>query len=922
MKKRIFSIILAIVTMLSALPVNVLAEDSDSFWGSNEQYMETPAIADADEPPAIEDKNEIILPETEEEIEPGIDTPGQIDPLPEVEEETQPGIDDPGQTDPLTETEEIEPGIDDTDISDFEPETLTQVYEDRITVSVTDAPEGAVLSVNTPNAEDYMDAISAASGTDFIELMALDISVKTADDMPLNTPVTVSVKCDDFSELPDETALYHVTNHVAEPIAYSLNKETATITFRSQEFSPFVLVLPAMSLMAPQNDPNSINFVPVSLDNEYDVRINGTGSVVTIYCLQQKGVWPGGDVGYVPHYDADGSYNTDDVNLLTADQIQILKRIVFAGYPNDSQGILRKNDLGAGFEKWAGLETNIAIWTMMTTWGKVGSNPDQTYANADNTVRELIDYATSSHNISVPSSSNIMIEGSGKLSHINNQWSTGKLMITQPAGYDLHFTLNLPGGASAINAAGQTITTVDDGEPFWIVADDPDALTSFDVEAKTVVSYPTDINFFVTKDLSSSLDPATMSPKAYQTMLYIEKETMNLSGSLSLTKDRVGSISVEKEVTGEGADLSKPFDFTVTLSDTTINGTYGEMTFVNGVATFALKHGESKVAQDLPADIEYEVSESSYPNYEVVKSNEAGTIQDGTTISVNFQNRCKPSSTSVTLSGHKTFNNFPADSEIKPVFTFTLSENGKVINTKTVEKQGDYAFDSITYTEAGTHTYIIDEVEGNQSGVIYDTRTYTVTVTVTENQQGELVATISGDSTTGTDLNFTNGYKAAPAEVQFSGLKTLEGRTLADKEFSFTLTGADDGISETVKNGADGKISFTKITYTKAGTYAYTVKEEATNEAGVTMDSKIYNITVTVTDDGSGQLKAVIDGDSETGTDLNFVNRYKPGRPNNPETPQTGDNSNIILWFALLFVSGSILVVAALYGKKGKDKDN
>ncbi len=319
MKKRIFSIILAIVTMLSALPVNVLAEDSDSFWGSNEQYMETPAIADADEPPAIEDKNEIILPETEEEIEPGIDTPGQNDPLPEVEEETQPGIDDPGQTDPLTETEEIEPGIDDTDISDFEPETLTQVYEDRITVSVTDAPEGAVLSVNTPNAEDYMDAISAASGTDFIELMALDISVKTADDMPLNTPVTVSVKCDDFSELPDETALYHVTNHVAEPIAYSLNKETATITFRSQEFSPFVLVLPAMSLMAPQNDPNSINFVPVSLDNEYDVRINGTGSVVTIYCLQQKGVWPGGDVGYVPHYDADGSYNTDDVNLLTAD---------------------------------------------------------------------------------------------------------------------------------------------------------------------------------------------------------------------------------------------------------------------------------------------------------------------------------------------------------------------------------------------------------------------------------------------------------------------------------------------------------------------------------------------------------------------------------------------------------------------------
>ncbi len=904
MKKRIFSIILAIVTMLSTLPINVLAEGSDSFGVSNEQYIESPAIDDADEPPAIEDKNEIILPETEEEIESGID--------------------DPGQTDPLLETEEeIEPGIDNTDISDLEPKTLTQVYEDGIVVSVTDAPEGAVLSVNTPNAEDYVDAISAASGTDFIELMALDISVKTADDMPLNAPVTISVKCDDFSELPDETVLYHVNNHVAEPVAYTLNKETATIAFCSQEFSPFVLGLPAMSLMAPQNDPNSVYFVPVSPDNEYDVQINGVGPIVTVYCLQQKDVWPDGNVGYVPHSSADDSYNTDDVNLLTAEQLQILKRIVFAGYPNDSQGILRKNGLGgAGTEEWAGLLTNAAIWTMMTTWGKAGSSAGQTYADADPIVRELIDYATDSQNIAVPSSSNILIEGSGKLSHVNNQWSTGELMITQPAGYDLHFTLNLPSGATAIDAAGQPITTVDDGDPFRIIVDDPDALTSFDVEASAVASYPTNINFFVTKDVSGTLDPVTRLPKAYQTMLYVEKETMNLSGSLSLTKERVGSIVVEKEVSGEGADLNMPFDFTVTLSDTSINGLYGEMAFVNGVATFALKHGESKVAQDLPADIEYEVSENAYPHYETTKTNETGTVQDGITTSVNFVNQYKAGSTSVTLSGHKTFNNFPANSEIKPVFTFTLSENGEVINTKTVEKQGDYAFDSITYTEAGTHTYTIAEVKGAQSGVIYDTRTYTVTVTVTDNQHGELVAAIDGDSTTGTDLNFTNGYKAAPAEVQFSGLKTLEGRALADKEFSFTLTGKDDGISETVKNDANGKISFTKITYTKAGTYAYTVKEEATDEAGVTIDSKIYNITVTVTDDGSGQLRAVIDGDSETGTDLNFVNRYKPGRPNNPETPQTGDNSNIILWFALLFVSGFILVVSALYSKKGKDKYN
>lgn len=88
--------------------------------------------------------------------------------------------------------------------------------------------------------------------------------------------------------------------------------------------------------MAPQNDPNSVYFVPVSPDNEYDVQINGVGPIITIYCLQQKDIWPDKNVGYVPHSSADDSYKTEDVNLLTADELQILKRIVFAGYPNDS----------------------------------------------------------------------------------------------------------------------------------------------------------------------------------------------------------------------------------------------------------------------------------------------------------------------------------------------------------------------------------------------------------------------------------------------------------------------------------------------------------------------------------------------------------------------------------------------------------
>lgn len=126
-----------------------------------------------------------------------------------------------------------------------------------------------------------------------------------------------------------------------------------------------------------------------------------------------------------------------------------------------------------------------------------------------------------------------------------------------------------------------------------------------------------------------------------------------------------------------------------------------------------------------------------------------------------------------------------------------------------------------------------------------------------------------------TDLNFTNRYEAAPVEVSFSGRKTLEGRTLAAEEFSFTLSG--NGTTQTVKNKADGSITFSALTFDAPGIYSCSVKEEATTKAGVTIDSKVYHITVTVTDEGDGQLHAAISGDTATGTDLNFTNKYRTG---------------------------------------------
>lgn len=91
-------------------------------------------------------------------------------------------------------------------------------------------------------------------------------------------------------------------------------------------------------------------------------------------------------------------------------------------------------------------------------------------------------------------------------------------------------------------------------------------------------------------------------------------------------EDAVGALRVTKQVTGSGAEYDRAFSFTVTLEDRTINGTYGEMTFVDGVATFTLRHGQSVTAVGLPAGIPYTVTETMPEGYAASNAQQAGEI--------------------------------------------------------------------------------------------------------------------------------------------------------------------------------------------------------------------------------------------------------------------------------------------------------
>lgn len=101
-----------------------------------------------------------------------------------------------------------------------------------------------------------------------------------------------------------------------------------------------------------------------------------------------------------------------------------------------------------------------------------------------------------------------------------------------------------------------------------------------------------------------------------------------------------GSLVVSKDVTGNAAETDRDFRFTVTLSDKTISGMYGDMEFKAGVASFTLKHGETKTATALPAGITYTVKEDDYSKdgYVVSKTGDTGTIIKDKVVKAAFTN--------------------------------------------------------------------------------------------------------------------------------------------------------------------------------------------------------------------------------------------------------------------------------------------
>ena len=206
--------------------------------------------------------------------------------------------------------------------------------------------------------------------------------------------------------------------------------------------------------------------------------------------------------------------------------------------------------------------------------------------------------------------------------------------------------------------------------------------------------------------------------------------------------------------------------------------------------------------------------------------------------------------------------------------TITFADN----RTQTLQ------INSNAFAKEGVYRYQVRERKGDNAGVAYDSRTWILTVTVADDFDTftrRITANTTCDGVQSDAVQFTNTYQAKPVSVQFRARKTLAdpdhtGIQLQAGQYEFTCvedkTGGQVGTAKT--NDQRGDVLFDAISYTRPGTYDYTIRETPGDRGGVTYDAAKHHVRVTVTDDGEGQLLADVKYDGGTAIP-EFTNTYR-----------------------------------------------
>ena len=332
---------------------------------------------------------------------------------------------------------------------------------------------------------------------------------------------------------------------------------------------------------------------------------------------------------------------------------------------------------------------------------------------------------------------------------------------------------------------------------------------------------------------------------------------------------------------------------------TATNGADGSVNF--DAFSYAKPGTHEYTIVERKGDLAYVTYDAAVHHAVVTVADNAGTLQasvayDGTNVTKpSFTNTYEAQATdSGAIALTKSVDVHDGSYQLKAGdFAFELvGSDGSVIQTQKNDAHGKVAFDKLTFDHAGTFTYTVREVQPTGDapgvpGVTYIGKTYTLTYVVKDNNDGKLaVESSTAKPSKGTEngvtpntMTFANSYQPGATSYQISGIKVLENidsatmRTPADGEFTFALIDAATGQEIDRTTNAGIAFTFKAISYTATGSHTYQVKEVAGQDGTITYSDAVLDVTVSVTDDGSGQLTATA---NKTAADLTFTNTYTP----------------------------------------------
>ena len=246
-------------------------------------------------------------------------------------------------------------------------------------------------------------------------------------------------------------------------------------------------------------------------------------------------------------------------------------------------------------------------------------------------------------------------------------------------------------------------------------------------------------------------------------------------------------------------------------------------------------------------------------------------------------------------------------------------------------------FHALTFDKVGEYVFRMSEVMGELDNMDYDKTVNHFIVLVTDaDMDGTLeINTVSGtenavvsivDGGFDVSVGFNNTFVPPviidpnPITVEINVEKVVNNigeLTYGKGGFSFVLKNLATGEGLESVSADDGRavfaLSFTKEDIGK--TYSYQLSESNLGIKGMTYDTDVHELTISLSLDESNQLTAdlTMDGNSVDSLSATFENTYDADKPS---TPPTGDKSNLMTWFVLMMISGSALVALIVYDRK------